>query len=79
MGWVRGDGRAGRETREVSDDELRFDCPRCASAVAERFYGPCAACRAELRAHLGGTRRDVDAGRYEPAMNVVPNQVATKD
>jgi len=26
-----------------------YDCPRCASTVEEPFYGPCTACRAELR------------------------------
>ena len=58
---------------------LEFDCPRCAAAVAEELYGPCAACRDVLRATMGGEQRDVVVAAYEPKMNVVPNQVATKD
>jgi hypothetical protein len=60
-------------------EPLAFDCPRCARPVHERFYGPCQSCRQELRATQGGEARDVEAGAYEPKMNVVPNQVATKD
>lgn len=56
-----------------------FDCPRCASAVDEEFYGPCSACRQQLRATLGAaTRHDVVAAGYEPKVNVTPNAVATK-
>ena len=58
---------------------LEFACPRCAAAVADAFYGPCQACRAELRATLGGEARDVEVEAYEPKMNVTPNFVATKD
>lgn len=58
---------------------LEFDCPRCGVAVTERFYGPCSGCRAVLRSSLGGEARDVEVAAYEPKMNVVPNQVATKD
>ena len=58
---------------------LAFDCPRCGTAVTdERFYGPCSSCRAELR-QVGGVAREVEVEAYEPKMNVVPNQVATKD
>ena len=60
-------------------ESLSFACPRCASAVAERFYGPCTSCRAALVASLGGESRDVEVAEYEPKMNVTPNQVATKD
>jgi hypothetical protein len=59
--------------------DLDFACPRCGQAVRERFYGPCPGCRTELRASQGGAARDVEVGAYEPKMNVVPNQVATKD
>lgn len=54
-------------------------CPRCEATVDEEFYGPCAACRAELRATLGGAARDVVAEAYEPKMNVTPNAVASKE
>lgn len=57
---------------------MDFDCPRCASSVIEEFYGPCASCREVLRAQ-GGERREVEAAAYEPKMNVVPNQIATKE
>jgi hypothetical protein len=64
----------------VDDDEfLTFACPRCATEVHERFYGPCSACRSQLAAALGGDQRDVAADRFEPAMHVTPNQVATKE
>ena len=60
-------------------DLARIACPRCGTDVQERFYGPCGSCRAELRARLGGEAREVEVEAYEPKMNVVPNQVATKD
>jgi hypothetical protein len=63
----------------VSTDVVDFTCPRCDAAVAEAFYGPCESCRGELVAAMGGDGRDVEAAAYEPKMNVVPNQVATKD
>ncbi len=63
----------------MSTDVIDFTCPRCATEVHEDFYGPCATCRGELVATMGGDARDVEAEAYEPKMNVVPNQVATKD
>ena len=59
---------------------LEFTCPRCATAVAERFYGPCGTCRSALGA-LGGdaTATDAVTERFEPKMHVTPNHVATKD
>ena len=60
-------------------DDLQFACPRCAAEVAEPFYGPCASCRSELVATLGGAAREVEVAAYEPKMNVTPNAVATKD
>jgi hypothetical protein len=60
-----------------------FTCPRCGTAVVEPYYGPCSACRTVLRA--ASTRATDEGGaeagptRFEPKMNVVPNQVATKD
>lgn len=63
----------------MTDGQRSFDCPRCSTHVAERFYGPCANCRNDLRANLGGMARDVEVAAYEPKMNVVPNQIATKE
>jgi hypothetical protein len=63
----------------VSIDVIDFTCPRCNADVAEAFYGPCESCREQLVVAMGGVARDVEAAAYEPKMNVVPNQVATKD
>ena len=63
----------------MSTDVMDFTCPRCASDVHEAFYGPCATCRDDLAVTMGGVARDVEAAAFEPKMNVVPNQVATKD
>jgi hypothetical protein len=67
----------------MSADDLLppFDCPRCGSTVTERFWGPCRSCRQVLVAtHRGdGAGEVVGSGRFEPAMHVVPNHVATKD
>ena len=57
---------------------MEFTCPRCATLVTEEFYGPCTPCRSALRAS-GGEARRIEVAAYEPKMNVVPNQVATKD
>jgi len=57
--------------------DARLPCPRCHGAGG-RFYGPCERCRDELRARLRGEVAILDVS-YEPKMNVVPNQVATKD
>lgn len=56
---------------------MQITCPRCQASVDEDFYGPCDACRAQLRAS-GREARSVDT-TYEPKMNVTPNAVATKD
>jgi hypothetical protein len=57
-----------------------FDCPRCGTPVEERFWGPCTACRSQLvAAHQATGGAEVEAARFEPAMHVVPNHVATKD
>jgi hypothetical protein len=59
---------------------VSFDCPRCGAAVADDdLYGPCPACRAQLRARFAGESRDVEVAEYEPKMNVTPNAVALKD
>ena len=59
--------------------DLDTTCPRCGQTTRARFYGPCGACRAALRAELGGEARDVESSAYEPKVNVTPNAVATKD
>jgi hypothetical protein len=58
---------------------MPFTCPRCLESVDTRFYGPCPACRSQLRAALGGEAREVERTAYEPAMHVTPNAVALKD
>ena len=63
----------------LPDNDLELTCPRCERTVVERFYGPCEACRAELRASLGNDASAVVAAEYEPKMNVVPNAIASKD
>jgi hypothetical protein len=60
-------------------ETLSFECPRCTTSVAEEFYGPCASCRAELRARYVGEARHVEVAEYVPKMNVTPNAVALKD
>ncbi len=62
-----------------SSETLSFTCPRCATQASARFYGPCDACRAELRLIYLGESRDIDIAEYEPKMNVTPNAVALKD
>ena len=64
---------------DSGDSLIDFPCPRCGTPSQARFYGPCPVCRDQLVAASGGRARAVDAGRYEPAMHVVPNQVATKE
>jgi hypothetical protein len=58
---------------------VELTCPRCGRDVEERYYGPCAACREELRAAFQREARVVEVAEYEPKINVTPNAVATKD
>ena len=58
---------------------LSFTCPRCQAEVEERSYGPCTACRRDLRAKYLGEGRVVEVAEYVPKMNVTPNAVALKD
>jgi hypothetical protein len=60
-------------------DDLTFTCPRCHNETSAKFYGPCAVCCEELRATQGSGARDVEVAAYEPKMNVVPNQIASKE
>jgi hypothetical protein len=62
-----------------ADDALEFACPRCATVVTERLYGPCSSCRTTLRATLGGEGHELVEADYDPKMNVTPNAVAIKD
>jgi hypothetical protein len=59
-------------------------CPRCGAGegTAARFYGPCEACRSELRVKFAaGAEAGPTSTReaYEPKSNVTPNFVATKE
>lgn len=63
----------------MTTEILAFTCPRCSVEVAEAWYGPCDACRTELGATMRVAARDVEVEAYVPKMNVVPNQIATKD
>ena len=68
----------------MTEETSTFACPRCSTEVTERFWGPCGACRAELtRTAAPAAGRGPDAGfeasKFEPAMHVTPNHVATKD
>jgi hypothetical protein len=58
---------------------LEITCPRCGAAARAEYYGPCDACRDQLRATMGNEASTVDAAEYEPKMNVTPNAVALKD
>jgi hypothetical protein len=72
-------GAAAPPEAEVPAGPLGFDCPRCGAPVQEQYWGPCPACREDLAARMAGEARAVEAAAYEPKMNVVPNQVATKE
>jgi hypothetical protein len=58
---------------------MDITCPRCGSPTTVEWYGPCAACRTELRSRLRGEARAAGDTTFEPAMNVTPNAVALKD
>ena len=58
---------------------MDFVCPRCATSTTDEFYGPCTPCREELRVTMAREKSEVVAAAYEPKMNVVPNQIATKE
>ena len=63
----------------MAEEVLDFDCPRCSNSVSDRYYGPCEACREQLRATMKRTGEAAEAAEYEPKMNVVPNAVASKE
>jgi hypothetical protein len=58
---------------------MDFVCPRCSTSTTAEFYGPCESCRGELRLTMAREKSEIVATAYEPKMNVVPNQVATKE
>jgi len=63
-------------------ETITYRCPRCATDVTERFYGPCTECREALRAQFAsveGGARVIAIADYVPKMNVTPNAVALKD
>ncbi len=60
-------------------EDLRITCPRCSAAVEVRYYGPCPACRDELRRTMAVTAREVEREDFVPAMHVTPNAVASKE
>lgn len=63
----------------MTTDVVDFACPRCAADVHEEFYGPCGACRTELGMRMRSAARDVEVEAFAPKMNVMPNQIASKD
>jgi len=63
----------------VAEDLLEFNCPRCSDPVSARTYGPCQGCRDDLGRRFSAEGKEIEVTRYEPKMNVVPNQVAFKD
>ena len=65
--------------RNVGSIDVEFTCPRCATVVETEFYGPCPACREQLRVALARQAKVVEVLEYEPKMNVTPNAVALKD
>ena len=71
--------RGPRGNSPSSVPAVEFSCPRCQATVESRFYGPCEACRTQLRDTFRSEGRIVEVAEYEPKMNVTPNAVATKD
>ena len=62
----------------MNADEIEHECPRCATTVRQRYYGPCSSCRSELAARFTGHARDVAVPIYEPKVNVTANAVAMR-
>ncbi len=54
-------------------------CPRCTEPSEGLYYGPCPACRRELRATMRAEARVVEPVAFEPVMHVTPNAVAQKE
>jgi predicted amidophosphoribosyltransferase len=62
-----------------TEGDSDFVCPRCGAPVTARFYGPCPSCRDQLTTTMRRDAEVVERPAFEPAINVVPNQVATKE
>lgn len=60
-------------------ETITIECPRCGTQCEVVYFGPCDACRAQLRATVGMEPTDVEVEVYEPKMNVTPNAVALKE
>lgn len=67
------------QTGVVEVETTMIECPRCHKSAEVVYYGPCDACRVELRATVGSEQTQIVAPEYEPKMNVTPNAVALKD
>jgi hypothetical protein len=68
------------ETEFIEAALFDVTCPRCGvQNQSQRFYGPCEACRDELRATVTGAAREVEVAAFEPATHVTPNAVALKE
>lgn len=72
-------GHDGVVALDIDDTLIEIVCPRCGATVSQRFYGPCASCIDLLRSSQRSDGGDYAAAEYEPKMNVVPNQIASKD
>jgi hypothetical protein len=70
---------AGRAETEAADAAGAIICPRCGAPFTARFYGPCPSCRDQLARTMRRQPEAVERPVFEPAMNVVPNQVATRE
>ncbi|MFV0308287.1 MAG: hypothetical protein ACK5OX_11150 [Desertimonas sp.] len=62
----------------MSEALISVTCPRCGQGVEVRFYGPCDACREQLRSTFAVEAKVIELAEYEPKMNVTPNAVAFK-
>jgi len=71
-------GRRSPPVVAVPSAAVEFTCPRCATAVDSRFYGPCPSCREQLKQLFHREGRVVEVAEYVPKINVTPNAVASK-
>jgi len=72
-------GRRSSPVLPVLSIGVEFTCPRCATTVESRFYGPCPECRDQLRQLFRREGRVIELAEYVPKINVTPNAVALKD
>ena len=64
------------DTPDVAEP-LVHTCPRCALTVASRFYGPCEACRAELRVIYAGEARQVEVAEISRGLKILARELET--